>query len=77
MASEVPATIDTSVTAVGPLADMFAGMNIGNDDTAEATSATTGATTGDATAEQQSQSSKRRVDEEGRPTPSESVAGRQ
>ena len=83
MASEVPTEIDTSVTAVGPLAEMFAGMNIGNDVTAEATSAATtsvqaeASSATDATADAQQQSQKRRVDEVGRPTPSESVAGRQ
>ena len=82
MASEVPTEIDTSVTAVGPLAEMFAGMNIGNDATAEETSAATTSVPAevssatDVTSEQQSQSAKRRADEEGRPTPSESVAGR-
>ena len=75
MASDdVQVTVDTSVTAEGPLAEMFAGMNINQQESslqAEATSAAA-----DVTSEQQSQSAKRRADEEGRPTPSESVAGR-
>ena len=77
MASDdVQVTVDTSVTAEGPLAEMFAGMNINQQESslqAEATSAATDVTS----EQQQSQSSKRRADEEGRPTPSESVAGRQ
>ena len=76
MASDdVQVTVDTSVTAEGPLAEMFAGMNINQQESslqAEATSAATDVTS----EQQQSQSAKRRADEEGRPTPSESVAGR-
>ena len=75
MASDdVQVTVDTSVTAEGPLAEMFAGMNINQEESSVQAEATSAAT--DVTSEQQSQSATRRADEEGRPTPSESVAGR-